>query len=171
VPRFAGGPIRYARHLGLLDYPTLLAHVNYCDDDELQILAQGKSSVVYCPRTHKFFGHPPHRWREMLARGINVAVGTDSCASSPDLNVVDDLRLLHAIAPEVPPMQLWQMATLRAARAINSPNTGSIQSEKQANFTLFPCKTSDPLREILEQDIRPSGLWIAGREFPIPSPR
>ena len=24
-------------------------------------------------------------WRQMLARGINVAVGTDSCASSPNL--------------------------------------------------------------------------------------
>ncbi len=78
VPRFDGGPVRFACELGLLDYPTLLAHVNYCDDDELSILARGKASVVYCPRTHEFFGHPPHRWREMLGRGINVAVGTDS---------------------------------------------------------------------------------------------
>src|SRR5205085_595860 len=32
VPKFEGGPIRFAKSLGLLDYPTLLAHVNYCDD-------------------------------------------------------------------------------------------------------------------------------------------
>src|SRR5207253_5134070 len=88
VPTFAGGPIRYAQSLGLLDYPTLLAHVNYCDDAELALLARGRASVVYCPRTHAFFGHPPHRWREMLSRGINVAIGTDSCASSPDLNLL-----------------------------------------------------------------------------------
>ncbi len=169
VPRFIGGPIRYARHLGLLDYPTLLAHVNYCDDDELAILAAGKASVVYCPRTHKFFGHPPHRWREMLARGINVAVGTDSCASSPDLNIVDDLRLLHQIAPEIPPIDLWKMATTRAARAINSFNIGAIQPGNQANFTLFQCKTEDPLREILEQDLQPSSVWIAGARVPLQS--
>ncbi len=103
VPTFTGGPIRFAKHLGLLDYPTLLAHVNYCDDDELKLLAAGRASVVYCPRTHAFFGHPPHRWRQMRQAGINVALGTDSCASSPNLNLVDDLRLLHRQAPERPP--------------------------------------------------------------------
>jgi cytosine/adenosine deaminase-related metal-dependent hydrolase len=49
VPRFAGGPIRFAKSLGLLDVPALLAHVNYCDDDELKLLAGGRASVVYCP--------------------------------------------------------------------------------------------------------------------------
>jgi cytosine/adenosine deaminase-related metal-dependent hydrolase len=98
VPTFKGSPIAMAQAIGMLDFPTLLAHVNYCDDHELELLTRGRASVVYCPRTHRYFGHPPHRWREMLARGINVAVGSDSCASSPDLNLVDDLRLLPAIS-------------------------------------------------------------------------
>src|SRR5439155_6137177 len=57
VPAFDGGPIRFAKDFGLLDYPTLLAHVNYCDDDELEILSRGRASVIYCPRTHAYFGH------------------------------------------------------------------------------------------------------------------
>ena len=119
VPTFAGGPIRFAESVGLLSYPrSSLAHVNYCDDAELDLLAGGKASVIYCPRTHRYFNHPPHRWREMLARGINVAVGTDSCASSPDVNLVDDLRLLHQIAPDVSASRLWEMATIRSAKAI-----------------------------------------------------
>ncbi len=69
VPRFDGGPIRFAQNLGLLDGPNLLAHVNYCDDAELDLLAAGNASVVYCPRTHAYFGHPPQSWREMLAPG------------------------------------------------------------------------------------------------------
>jgi len=165
VPRFAGGPIRFARELGLLDYPTLLAHVNYCDDEELAILARGKASVVYCPRTHEFFGHPPHRWREMLGRGINVAIGTDSCASSPDLNLVDDLRLLHRLAAEMPPMQLWEMATTRAARAVGLPDVGVIRTGCGADFVAFACRSDDPLREILERDILPSGVWVGGRKL------
>src|SRR6185503_11096046 len=48
-------PIRFASAIGLLDYPTLLAHVNYCDDDEVSLLASGRASVVYCPRTHAYF--------------------------------------------------------------------------------------------------------------------
>src|SRR5579872_5610129 len=137
VPKFSGGPIRYARELGLLDYPTLLAHVNYCNDDELAILAAGKASVVYCPRTHEFFGHPPHRWREMISQGINVAVGTDSCASSPDLNLVDDLRLLHRQFPDEPVELLWEMATVRAARAIGLKNVGAIQIGAAADLVVF----------------------------------
>jgi aminodeoxyfutalosine deaminase len=162
VAHFDGGPIRYARELGLLDYPTLLAHVNYCDDDELAILAGGKASVVYCPRTHEFFGHPPHRWREMLARGINVAVATDSCASSPDLNLVDDLRLLRRLAPEMPALRIWEMATTRAARAIGLGKAGAIRGGDPADLVAFPCSSDDPLREILENDAAPHSVWIDG---------
>jgi cytosine/adenosine deaminase-related metal-dependent hydrolase len=174
VPRFAGGPIRFASEIGLLDYPTLLAHVNYCDDDELSILADGKASVVYCPRTHEFFGHPPHRWREMLACGINVAAGTDSCASSPDLNLVDDLRLLHRLAPEISPVEIWEMATTRAAKAVAMADVGAIGAGCRADFAVFSCTSDDPLREILERDILPSGVWIGGKKlatgrgFPFP---
>jgi cytosine/adenosine deaminase-related metal-dependent hydrolase len=162
VPKFIGGPIRFARELGLLDYPTLLAHVNYCDDDELNLLAAGKASVVYCPRTHEFFGHPPHRWREMRRRGINVAVGTDSCASSPDLNLVEELRLLHRLTPDEPVENLWELATTRAARALGLADAGSIRVGDSADLVAFACSTADPLREILERPVVPNSVWIQG---------
>lgn len=166
VPTFSGGPIRYAELLGLLDYDrALLAHVNYCDDDELAILAKGKASVVYCPRTHRYFGHPPHRWRDMLAAGVNVAVGTDSCASSPDLNLVDDLRLMHEIAPEVEPRVLWEMATVRGARAIDAPRVGSLAPGQYADLVGFPVNSADPLREVLESKIEPVRVWCGGRSL------
>jgi len=164
VPRFPGGPIRLAKQLGLLEYPTLLAHVNYCDDDELELLAAGKASVVYCPRTHQFFGHGPHRWREMLDRGINVAVGTDSCASSPDLNLVDDLRLLHRLYPNEPVSLLWEMATVRAARAIGADDAGAIQPGASADLVAFRCTSSDPLVEILDKQTLPIATWVAGEK-------
>lgn len=164
IPTFPGGPIRMAQAVGLLDHPTLLAHVNYCDNDELALLACGRSIVVYCPRTHRYFDHPPHRWREMLAAGIHVAVGTDSCASSPDLNLVDDLRLLHAIAPEVDAATIWSMATIRAARAVRMEETvGTITPGKHADFVAFPATGDDPLTAILEDNAsRPTRSWING---------
>ncbi|HEX4794612.1 MAG TPA: amidohydrolase family protein [Humisphaera sp.] len=168
VPRFDGGAIRFAKSLGLLDYPTLLAHVNYCDDGELALLAAGRASVVYCPRTHAYFGHPPHRWRDMLAAGINVAVGTDSTASAPDLNVVDDLRLLHRLAPHVPAQILWEMATTRPAIAMGlESQVGSITIGKSADFLAFTAAGADPLATILETDHQPAHVWIAGRSADI----
>ena len=165
VPGFEGGPIRYAKELGLLDYErTSLAHVNYCDDDELALLARGRASVVYCPRTHRYFGHPPHRWREMLAAGINVAVGTDSSASSPDLNLLDDLRPLHQIAPDLPAETIWSMATSRGAKAVGMEGEiGTIAPGKAADFAAFAVHGDDPLMAILEDGSNgPSRVWLAG---------
>jgi cytosine/adenosine deaminase-related metal-dependent hydrolase len=165
VPLFTGGPVRLAAAAGLLDYPTLLAHVNYCTDEELAMLAVSPASVVYCPRTHAYFGHPPHRWPDMLAAGVNVAVGTDSCASSPNLNLLDDLRLLHKIAPQAQANTLWEMATIRAARAIQADDrVGSITVGKRADFAAFAVSGDDPLREILESQVLPSRLWIEGTQ-------
>lgn len=166
VPRVEGGPIRFAASIGLLDYPrTLLAHVNYCDGDELDLLARGRASVVYCPRTHAYFGHPPHRWREMLARGINVAAGTDSCASSSHLNLIEELRFLHRIAPEIPVLEVWKMATINAAQAVDMHHRlGMLQVGRAADFVLFGRASSDPLDEILDSDQLPEEIWISGEQ-------
>ena len=163
VPTFEGGPIRFAESVGLLNYPALLAHVNYCDDREMVLLARGRASVVYCPRTHRYFGHGPHRWREMLAAGINVAIGTDSCASSPDLNVVDDLRLVRQQAPEVAVEELWPMVTRRAAMAIQSADrVGSLAAGKKGDVVAFAAKSDEPLVAILDQGLSVRGTWIGG---------
>lgn len=152
--RFDGTPVEFAQAMGLLKPTTRLAHVNYCSDADLDILSRSRATVVYCPRTHRYFGHPPHRWREMIARGINVAVGTDSCASSPDLNMVDELRLLHEIAPEHPVEEIWATATRNA------------WMEGQglfADFSVFDVSTDEPLKEILENaSALPREVWIDG---------
>jgi cytosine/adenosine deaminase-related metal-dependent hydrolase len=164
VPRFAGGPIRFAQSVGLLDVPSVLAHVNHSDDAELKLLASSRASVVYCPRTHAYFGHPPHRWREMLAAGVNVALGTDSLASSPDLNLVDDLRVVRRIAPDVPAEELWQLVTTRAARALGMQDiAGTITPGRRADLVCFPADGSrDPLEALLREPVTPIGAWIAG---------
>jgi len=165
VETYAGSPIEFANAIGLLEYPTLLAHVNYCSDEEMGLLAKGQASVVYCPRTHKYFGHPPHRFREMLAAGINVALGTDSCASSPNLNILDDLRLVHEIHPEIPAEQLFPLVTINAARALQLENeTGSLSAGKQADIATFAIVSDNPLRELLESAAAPQHLWIGGAQ-------
>ncbi len=58
---------------------SLLVHGNYLRDNEIELIAKHPSmSVVYCPRTHHFFGHPPHPVDKLLRAGIRVALGTDS---------------------------------------------------------------------------------------------
>lgn len=165
VPTHRGSPIEMANIIGLLELPTVLAHVNYCTDEEMNLLAAGSASVIYCPRTHAYFKHPPHRWREMLDRGINVAIGTDSCASSPDLNLVADLRLLRTLALDLPAEQILQFATTRAARALSMENQiGSLAPGKEADLISFRAIGDDPLEAILQSNEVPTSVWIGGQQ-------
>jgi aminodeoxyfutalosine deaminase len=163
IPRFAGSPIQMAREVGLLDYPSVLAHVNYCSDADLDLLAAGRASVVYCPRTHACFGHRPHRFAEMLARGINVALGTDSCASSPDLDLMAEARLVHKLRPNLPPETLLRMITLNGALALGlERRIGSLEAGKIADLVVFPIGGDAPLAELLERAERPSHVFVGG---------
>jgi cytosine/adenosine deaminase-related metal-dependent hydrolase len=163
VETFDGGPIRFAESAGLLDITPVLAHCNYIDNEELELLSRKPVSVVYCPRTHAYFAHRPHRFREMMARGINVAIGTDSAMSAGDLNLLEDLRLVHRIAPEMNPLEIWKMATINAARALGMESSvGTIEPGKSADFLMFSAATEDPLAEVLQGQSNATGVWIDG---------
>lgn len=168
VSTFPGSPVEMAHSVGLLNCRAVLAHVNFVDASDLELLSRGNASVVYCPRTHRYFCHAIHPWREMLERGINVCVGTDSCASSPNLNLVDELRLLHLSAQKLPVRQLWRLATINGARALQLDDSlGSLERGKLADFVVFPVQSDEPLLELLSASVLPSYVYIGGvRCFP-----
>jgi cytosine/adenosine deaminase-related metal-dependent hydrolase len=162
VPRFEGGPIRAMESVGLLAGPALLAHVNYASDEDLAVLAKGRASVVYCPRTHAYFGHPPHRFTEMLDLGINVALGTDSAASAGDLNLLEEVRLVHRLRPEVTAQTLFEMVTWRGAKALGMEGlVGRLAPAMRANYCVFGVSGDDPLGALLEGDAALGDVGIA----------
>jgi aminodeoxyfutalosine deaminase len=148
TPHFAGSPIEMAKAVGLLDLPAVLAHVNYGTDADLELLAAGRASVVYCPRTHAWFGHPPHRWRRMREKGIKVALGTDSCASSGNLDLLAEARLVRRLSPEVDAQTLLEMVTVNGARALGlEREIGSLEPGKAADLAVFACGGVEELLE------------------------
>ena len=124
----AWDPAALPRGIAPLDYLKILAqaqhalviHGNYLNSAEIDYLAEQSErlSVVYCPRTHAYFGHPRYPLLEMLSKGVNVAVGTDSRASNPDLNLWDELRFVAQQFPEVPLEVILKMGTLWGAGAV-----------------------------------------------------
>ncbi len=120
----------------------LLAHVNYATDAELDILAQCRASVAYCPRTRQFFGHDritPHRWQDMLARNINVCLATDSLASNPDLSLLREAQTLLNLFPDIPPESILPFITSNAAKALQLDHmTGTLHPGKQADLVALP---------------------------------
>lgn len=114
----------------------LLAHGNYLP---VRSTLPAGSTLVYCPRTHHRFGHAAHPFRTWLAAGVRVALGTDSLASNPDLDVLGEARFLHERHPELPADQLLRMATLSGAEALGwADETGSLTPGKSADLVVLP---------------------------------
>jgi len=160
-------PVEYAERLGLLTCQPVLAHVNYATDRDLDILAAHDCHVVYCPRSHAFFGHEPHPYPRMLARGISICIGTDSLASNESLSVLDELRFLHARDPHLDPQALLAMGTLAGARALGCESVrGSLQPGKCADWVAIPLSdpgTRRPAEDVLGSHEAPSVVCIGGR--------
>lgn len=130
----------------------LFVHGNFLDPAQVS-----HGSVVYCPRTHAAFGQPPHPWRELLARGINVALGTDSLASNPDLSILAEARFLHRLHPEVGGATLLRLGTLNGAMALGCEGfTGSLAPGKSADLVVVPLpnrETNDPHTLIFDAEL------------------
>jgi len=144
-------PLEYLHSLGLLTPKTLLVHANYLTDTEIGLIRESGSAVVYCPRSHAFFSHPPHPFPKLLEAGIPVFFGTDSLASCPDLNLLSDIALardLFGVAPET----LLRFATAAPAAFIWQEKLGRLQEGTYADFAAFPLpKTKHPLEALLQE--------------------
>jgi cytosine/adenosine deaminase-related metal-dependent hydrolase len=121
---------------------VLWIHGNYLDPSTR---LRSNDTIVYCPRTHAAFGHPPHPFREFLSRGTRVALGTDSLASNPDLDMLAEARFLHRHYPDIPGETLLRMATLWGAEALGwNEVTGSLTPGKSADLVALPLSDGNP---------------------------
>ena len=164
VPVHGCTSMAFAKRVGLLDAPSILVHVNHADREEFELLAASDASVVYCPRCNDFFGRGGHRYVEMLAAGVNVALGTDSLASNVSLEILDEMRRVRAEG-RVDNQTILRMATLNGARALAwDDEIGSLEPGKQADWIAVPAgpEGHDPLEAILTTDAAVLETTIAG---------
>lgn len=133
-------PLEYLRTLATA-HRSLVIHGNYLATDEIAFAAahRDRMSIVYCPRTHAFFGHERYPLAGMLAAGVRVAVGTDSRASNPDLNLWSELRHIAEHHPGISPDAILRMGTLAGAEALGLVGElGSITPGKRAQLVIAP---------------------------------
>lgn len=132
---------------------ALLIHCNYLSPETE---FRENQSIVYCPRTHAAFGHPPHPFREFLKRGVRVCLATDSLASNPDLDVLAEARFVRWCYPEFPSDQLLRMVTLAGAEALGwADDCGSLEVGKSADLVAVPLPdrdAADPYELLLGED-------------------
>lgn len=161
------GPVELVQRAGLLGNRTVIAHANYVTDDDINRIAASGASVAYCPRTHRAFEHAPHRFRDMLAAGINVGIGTDSLASNPSLSILDELRFLRREHSDLPCGRILAMGTIRGACALGLEEVaGSLTPGKTADLVVTPLDTSSAdvgWDSILGSTVSPIAVYVAGK--------
>ncbi|MBC8351837.1 MAG: amidohydrolase family protein [Planctomycetes bacterium] len=166
-------PLDYMKLLAKADR-SLIIHGNYLSDEEMVFAGQQRDrmSIIYCPRTHAYFAHDRYPLREMLDRGINVALGTDARASNPNLNVLSEIRFAAKQHQDVSPESILRLATINAAVALGIQEShGTLTPGMQADFIVVPVApdtTTDPNELLLGSTDMVQQVFRRGEQlFPV----
>jgi len=96
-----------------------------------------------------------------------VALGTDSLASNPDLDLLAEARFVHRQYPDVPGRVVLRMATLSGAEALGFGDvTGSLTPGKSADLVVLALpnrEEEDPHRLVLDSSLPVQRVLWRGR--------
>ena len=144
VQQFGLSPVRYLHKLGLLSPRLILAHVMWLDDDEIKMLADHEVKVVHNPNSNlKMASGYQFKYREMKRAGITIGLGTDGCASSNNLDLIEAMKtasLLQKAWRYDPALfsaqEALDCATINGAKMLHL-HTGKIETGRMADLCLI----------------------------------
>ena len=156
-------PVEYLEQLGFLDRRVLAVHGVQFDGDDLDRLRSRDMTIVSCPRSNQHVGVGAPPLEAFYALNVNVAFGTDSLASAPDLNLFAELAEARRLAPRVRARALLESATRQGAAALGfAGDFGTIEAGKRAQLIAVPVPADvDDVEEYLVGGIGPSAIrWL-----------
>ena len=158
------GPVEYLGVLSVLDSRMIAVHGVQFDRDDLARLRSRRVPIVACPRSNLQVGVGSPPLQSFYDMRLDVAIGTDSLASAPDLNIFAELREARRIAPRVTARQLLASATLVGARVLGFEREfGSIEAGKRAALlsVRIPNPTADVEEYLVGGRVSPSDIrWL-----------
>jgi cytosine/adenosine deaminase-related metal-dependent hydrolase len=160
--KFGKNPLALMHDVGFIGEDVFFAHGVFFNDDELNLLAETKTSIAHCPSSNMRLGSGIARVREMIDRGINVGIGVDGSASNDTSDMLGELRnalLLQRVkygASGLTAHEAFTLGTENGARMLNFSKVGKIKEGWLADLALFNIhkleytgSLSDPLAALL----------------------
>ena len=137
--------LKYLEHIGMVGPNVQMAHCIWLDDAEMRVLEETGTHVLHCPCCNLKLGSGIAQVPEMLARGINVALGSDGAPSNNNLDMFIEMRfasLIHKYrlgAEAMPAAAILRMATHGGAKALDLGGTalGSLEVGKTADLIIL----------------------------------
>jgi cytosine/adenosine deaminase-related metal-dependent hydrolase len=138
--------IEYLKRICFL-FPNLLAvHAVHVTKKDIELLKKSKVSVAHCPRSNKETGVGKMPLKQFIDAGINVGLGTDSLASSPSLNMWDEMRYAYQVHRRngVSAETIFRLATINGASALGlNKLIGTLAPGKKADMIAVPLPGND----------------------------
>lgn len=179
LKQYGERPIKRLHRLGLLSPAFIGVHGVHLDSDDIELLAEHSCSIAHCPSSNLKLASGIAPIAELVKRGINIGLGTDSAASNNRLDIFAEIRLAALLAKgvsgcanAVDAHRALHMATLGGATALGLDTTiGSIRVGKSADLCavklnsieLAPCY--DPASHLVYAAGREhvSDVWVSGK--------
>jgi 5-methylthioadenosine/S-adenosylhomocysteine deaminase len=171
-------PLQRMAEFGLLGPSFVAAHCVHLLNSEIELLAEYGCHVAHCPSSNLKLASGIAPLTQLLAKGVNVGLGTDGAASNNRLDIFAEMRLsallakgISGDAAVVPAHQALAMATINAAKAMGlDGKIGSIEIGKLADLVavklsdlaIAPCY--DPISHLVYACGREhvTHTWVAG---------
>ena len=172
--------IRLLAAEGLLGPRLMAAHCVHVDGEEIELLATHGVGVAHCPRSNGYLGCGVAPLEELRAAGVAVSIATDSPASTPSLDMFEEIRSAiigarsRAGRPDaLSTAEALELATLGGARVLGmADRIGSLVPGKQADLAIISLAGSpfDPVEDPVAAAVlggspdRVAATLVAGRE-------
>ena len=174
-------PIQRLHDLGLITPAFMAVHMTAINDTEIQLFADTGAHIVHCPESNMKLASGFCPLAKCLSAGINVALGTDGCASNNDLDMFGEMRtaalLAKAVAEDasvVSAENALRMATINGAKALGIDHeTGSLKIGKAADIVAIDLDDINtlPLYNPISQIVyaasrnQVTDVWVAGKQL------
>lgn len=169
-------PVPYLRETGLLRKGVCLAHCVDVTPEEVEMIASSGAGVAHCPRSNAMLGAGIAPLPGLTAAGARVGIGTDSPASSLNLDFIEELRFALAIhranaedAGALMAKDVLRQATIGGAQALGMEREiGSLEAGKRADVVairLDPARAAaDPHLAVLASAAKDVALVLVDGE-------
>jgi 5-methylthioadenosine/S-adenosylhomocysteine deaminase len=139
--RYRKTPVQYLHDLGLLGSDLLGTHCIWLSDTDIEILKETGTSVSYNPECHMKLALGIAPVTKMLEAGVQVSLGTDTCAVNDDMDLFEAMRVgaflqkISTMDPAVlPAYKALELGTMGGARALGMEDQiGSLEVGKKAD--------------------------------------
>ena len=158
IERYGRTPVAFLNDCGIFDVPSNAAHCVWLTDEDRDILAEKKVSVSSNTVSNMKLASGICDVPALYAKGINVAIGTDSVASNNSLNYFEEMKLFAlcgkymSMDPSaMTPQQVLRSATRSGALAQGRDDAGLIKEGFKADLIVVDASAPNmkPSHDIL----------------------